>query len=276
MASGRFWETIRVSNGLQFDEETSRKVEALYLTPDVVTQRGRVLRALELREGERVLDIGSGPGLLANEMAALVGPNGRACGMDISEDMLAMSRKRCADKPWTEFKKSDATNLPYPDGSFDAAVSTQVYEYVADIPQALAELYRVIRPGGRVVVLDTDYDSLVIYTESQARMERVLSAWNEHFVHAGLPRTLSRQLRDAGFTVRQRDVIPMFNPEYRENTFGRGALGIMATFVVGRKGVSQEEANAWLAEFAELDKEGKFFFSLNRYLFVADKIATTG
>jgi ubiquinone/menaquinone biosynthesis C-methylase UbiE len=276
MASGRFWETIRVSNGLQFDEETSRKVEALYLTPDVVTQRGRVLRALELREGERVLDIGSGPGLLANEMAALVGPNGRACGIDISEDMLAMSRKRCADKPWTEFKKSDATNLPYPDGSFDAAVSTQVYEYVADIPQALAELYRVIRPGGRVVVLDTDYDSLVIYTESQARMERVLSAWNEHFVHAGLPRTLSRQLRDAGFTVRQRDVIPMFNPEYRENTFGRGALGIMATFVVGRKGVSQEEANAWLAEFAELDKEGKFFFSLNRYLFVADKIVTTG
>src|SRR6266446_2629477 len=107
MASGRFWETIRVSNGLQFDEETSRKVEALYLTPDVVTQRGRVLRALELREGERVLDIGSGPGLLANEMAALVGPNGRACGTSAKicwEDMLAMSRKRCADKPWTEFK----------------------------------------------------------------------------------------------------------------------------------------------------------------------------
>src|SRR2546429_8142806 len=99
----------------------------------------------------------------------------------LAEATRPLSRKRCADKPWTEFKKSDATNLPYPDGSFDAAVSTQVYEYVADIPQALAELYRVIRPGGRVVVLDTDYDSLVIYTESQARMERVLSAWNEHF-----------------------------------------------------------------------------------------------
>ena len=51
--------------------------------------------------------------------------------------------------------------------------------------------------GGRVVVLDTDYGSLVIHTENEARMERVLSAWNEHFVHAGLPRTLSRQLRDA-------------------------------------------------------------------------------
>jgi arsenite methyltransferase len=188
--------------------------------------------------------------------------------------MLAMSGKRCADKPWTEFKKADAAQLPYPDDSFDAAVSTQVYEYVADIPAALAELHRVIRPGGRVVIMDTDYGSLVIHTKDQVRMERVLSAWNEHFVHATLPRTLSRQLREARFALRQRDVIPMFNPEYQENTFAKGALTIMASFAVGRKGVSQEEANAWLAEFDELGKQGEFFFSLNRYLFVADKPAT--
>jgi ubiquinone/menaquinone biosynthesis C-methylase UbiE len=263
-----------MSSGLQFDEEISRKVESLYMTPDVVAQRRQVLRALALREGERVLDIGSGPGLLAYDMAASVGRNGRVCGIDISEDMLTMSRKRCADQPWTEFQKADATDLHYPDDSFDAAASTQVYEYVVDIPAALAELYRVARPGGRAVVVDTDYGSLVIHTEDEARMKRVLSAWNEHFVHAGLPRILSRQLRDAGFTIRQRDAIPMFNPQYREDTYG-GLLAIMATFAVGRKGVSREEADAWLAEFAELDKQGKFFFSLNRYLFVADKPATT-
>ena len=263
-----------MSSGLQFDEEISRKVESLYMTPDVVAQRHQVLKALALREGERVLDIGSGPGLLAYDMAASVGRNGCVCGIDISEDMLTMSRKRCANQPHTGFQKADATNLPYPNDSFDAAASTQVYEYVRDIPVALAELYRVARPGGRAVVLDTDYGSLVIHTEDEARMKRVLSAWNEHFVHAGLPRTLSRQLRDAGFTIRQRDAIPMFNPEYRENTYGRGLLAIMATFAIGRKGVSREEADAWLAEFAELDKQGKFFFSLNRYLFVADKPPT--
>lgn len=265
-----------MSNGLQFDEEISRKVESLYLTPDVIAQRGQVLKALALRKGERVLDIGSGPGLLTYDMAASVGRDGHVCGMDISEDMLTMSRKRCADQPWTEFRRADATNLPYPDASFDAAVSTQVYEYVVDIPVALAELYRVTRPGGRVVVIDTDYGSLVIHTENKSRMERVQSAWDEHFVHAGLPRTLSRRLRDAGFIIRQRDAIPMFNPEYRENAYGKGLLAIMATFAVGRKGVSREEADAWLAEFDELDKQGTFFFSLNRYLFVADKPATTG
>ena len=263
-----------MSGGLQFDEETSRKVEAAYQTPEVIAQRRQVLKALDLREGEQVLDIGSGPGLLAYEMALSVGQNGRVCGIDTSEDMLAMARTRCADRPWTEFKKADAAELPYPDDSFDAAVSTQVYEYVANIPVAFAELFRIMRPDGRVLVMDTDYGSLVIHTKDQVRMDRILSAWTEHFVHAALPRTLSRQLREAGFTLRQRDVIPMFNPEYQENTFAKGVLTIMASFAVGRKGVSQEEASAWLAEFVELGKQGEFFFSLNRYLFVADKPAT--
>jgi ubiquinone/menaquinone biosynthesis C-methylase UbiE len=254
-----------------FDEETARKVEAVYITPDVVAQRGATLKSLQLTAGERVLDIGSGPGLLAHEMAATVGPQGRVCGIDTSEPMLAMSAKRCAAQPWTEFRQADAARLPYPDGSFDAAVSTQVYEYVPDIPAALAELHRVLRPGGRAVILDTDYGSLVIYTEDKARMARVLAAWNEHFVHAQLPRTLSRQLRDAGFALRRREVIPMFNPEYDPNTFSHGLLALMASFVVGRQGVTKEEAAAWHAEFASLGRQGRYFFSLNRYLFAAEK-----
>jgi arsenite methyltransferase len=122
--------------------------------------------------------------------------------------------------------------------------------------------------------LDTDYGSLVIHTEDQTRMARVLSAWDEHFVHASLPRTLSRQLREAGFTVRSRMAIPMFNPEFEDNTYGKGLLAMMSSFAAGRNGISQSEADAWFAEFAALSKEGNFFFSLNRYLFVANKPCT--
>src|SRR5262249_48759 len=154
----------------------------VYLTPDVVAQRGATLKILELRAGERILDIGSGPGLLAYDMAATAGPQGRLCGIDTSEPMLAMARNRCAGQPWAEVRQASPPPLPYPDASFDVAVSTQVYEYIADIPAALAELYRVLRPGGRAVIVDTDYGSLVIYTEDKARMARVLAAWNEHFV----------------------------------------------------------------------------------------------
>jgi ubiquinone/menaquinone biosynthesis C-methylase UbiE len=85
-----------------------------------------VLDTLSLATAERAIDVGSGPGLLAYDMAAVVGPEGRVCGIDLSEAMLA--RKRCASQPWAEFKTADATRLPFATGSFDAAVSTQVYE----------------------------------------------------------------------------------------------------------------------------------------------------
>lgn len=256
----------------QFDEAVSRRVEAVYLTPDVVSQRREVMKALQLVAGERMLDVGSGPGLLVAEMPAAVGPKGRVCGIDASETMLAMARKRCAGVPWCEFQKADATALPYPDSSFDAGVSTQVYEYVRDIPGALAELHRVLRPGGRALILDTDYGSLVIHTEHPARMARILSVWDQHFVHAHLPRVLSRELREAGFVVRHRASIPMFNPEFRDNTYGKGMLEMMRSFAVGKDGISESEADDWYAEFAHLAAQDRFFFSLNRYLFVAEKI----
>ncbi len=259
--------------GTRFDEENSRKVEAIYRTPDVVAQRTQVLKALQLADGESVLDIGCGPGLLAHDIAAGVGPAGRVCGIDASQAMLAMASKTCVGQQWTEFRAADASQSPYPDNSFDAAVSTQVYEYVQDIPAALEELHRVLRPGGRALILDTDYGSLVIHTEDTTRMARVLAAWEEHFAHSNLPRTLSRQLRDVGFTMRQRTAIPMFNPEFEDDTYGKGMLEMMARFVPGRKGVSQSEAEAWFAEFTLLGAEGRFFFSINRYLFLVEKLS---
>lgn len=260
-----------MSDSLHFDEAASRRLEAVYLTPDVFAQRGHVLKALQLSPGERVLDIGVGPGLLAHDMAATVGEKGAVEGVDLSEAMLALARRRCAALSWCHFQRADALRLPFPDASFDVAVSTQVYEYVADIPAALAELARVTRPGGRVAIVDTDYDSLVLRTEDEPRLKRILKAWDEHFVHQGLPRTLSGQLRAAGFVVRHRDVIPMFAAEYHDNTYAKGILGLMASFAVGRAGVTRDEVAAWEAELADLGRRGEFFFSLNRYLFVADR-----
>ncbi len=260
-----------MSTGLEFDAAGARRVEKVYLTSDVVAQRGAVLEALALEAGERVLDIGSGPGLLVRDMAEAVGAEGRVRGVDLSADMLALSKARCAAQPWVEFEIADAAGLPYPDAAFDAAVATQVYEYVPDIPAALAELHRVLRPGGRALILDTDYGSFVMNTENQARMDRIMAAWDEHFVHAGLPRVLSSRLREAGFTIRRRAVIPLFNPELHEDTFSHGMIDLIVAFATGRKGVSEAEAQAWAAELRALGEKGEYFFSLNRYLFLAEK-----
>ena len=79
---------------MQFDEEASRAVEAAYLTPDVVEQRRVIREVLAAQPGERILDIGSGPGLLALELAAAVGPDGAVSGLDPSDAMLAIAARR--------------------------------------------------------------------------------------------------------------------------------------------------------------------------------------
>jgi SAM-dependent methyltransferase len=128
-----------MSATLQFDDEASRRIEAIYSTPDVVAQRQVVLLALEAKPGERVLDIGAGPGFLAAELAAGVAPDGTVIGTDISESMLAIATARLdstGSAAETRFEHADACALPFQDESFDAVVCTQVYEYVQDIAKA--------------------------------------------------------------------------------------------------------------------------------------------
>ncbi len=265
-----------MSSRLQFDADAARRVEATYLAPDVVAQRDATLRVLELRPGERVLDIGSGPGLLAHEMATRVGAAGRVSGLDLSESMLALSRARCAELPWVDFRAGDATELPFPDGEFDVAVSTQVYEYVADVDAALRDAHRVLRPGGRLLVVDTDWDSIVWDSGSPARMNQILDAWSEHLVDPHLPRTLRSRLQRAGFRVERCQVIPLLNPDFDPDTYSHGLMGIIATFVVGRRGVSAADAAGWLEDLRTRGERGSYFFSLNRYLFLAVKPDTAG
>lgn len=260
-----------MENYLKFEEKVSREMEAVYLTPDVVATRCQVLRHLALRPNERVLDIGSGMGLTARDVAIAVGPGGRVCGVDNSRSMLAISRARCADLPWVEFKESDACTLPYADNEFDGAVSTQVYNYVSDIPAALSELCRILRPSGRAVIMETDYDSLVWNTENQDRMDKIIAAWLKHSPHYQIPRKLTPQLRTAGLAIRHREVIPLFNPAYHANTFSYQMSQIIASYVSRCQGIAKEETDAWLEEFIELEKRNSYFFSLNRYVFVVEK-----
>jgi ubiquinone/menaquinone biosynthesis C-methylase UbiE len=254
---------------LSFDGETSRRVEAMYTTPDMQEQRRAVVTALALEAGDRVVDVGVGPGFLAAEMAEALGPSGLVCGVDVSASMLALAAGR-ATPPGSapiELHEAAATAIPHPDGSFDVAVSTQVFEYLPDVAAALAELRRVLRPGGRVVLLDTDWDSIVWHARDRDRMLRVLAVWEEHLADPGLPRTLTASLRRAGFTVAAPRVLPLFDVGYDPRTFSGGLIELVAGFVAGRGGITAEEAEDWAAELRSLGAD--YFFSLNRYLFRA-------
>ncbi len=251
----------------QFDERGARKIEAIYLTPDVVAQRARVLEALALTSGERVVDLGTGPGLLALDLAQRVGPTGAVDGIDFSESMVALAQRRCSALPWASIRTGDVSALPYDDRSFDVAVSTQVYEYVPDVERALRELKRVLKPGGRAVIVDTDWESCVWHSSDDARMRTMIECWDTHCPHPHLPRVLGRTLRDAGLTVIATEVIALVNATYDPNTYSANMIN--AFFAYARKYLGEPTAKAWAEDLRAIAARGEYFFSLNRYLFFA-------
>lgn len=257
---------------IRFDDQQARRLERSYMTPDIVRQREVTLGFLALRPGEHVVDIGSGPGFLCESMADAVGPKGRVLGLDISDDLLAAATTRNT-RPQLTYGKSDAIALDAPDGAFDVAVSTQVYEYVADCDRALREMQRVLKPGGRALVVATDWDSVVWRSSDRERMRAMLAAWEGHCADPRLPRTLGPRLRAAGFDVTAVHGHPIINTRLGADTYSQGIMELMAGFARRTKADVAAQADDWLADLRALDAQGAYFFSLTRFIFVATKAA---
>lgn len=260
-----------MSNTLHFSEQAAVQLLAAYLTPDMVVQRQKVIDTLQLQAGEKVLDVGSGPGFLATEMAAIVEASGEIHGVDISEELLVIAKDIFADQTNLQFHYAEATHLPFMNEYFDVVVVTQVLEYLQDAGAALQEFWRVLKRGGRILILDTDWDLLVWHSNNPGRMKRILQAWDEHLVDPYLPRTLIGKLKEAGFQPEEQTVIPLFNPTFDEDNFSNHMIDLIGTFVRGRQEINDHEADAWAKELRQQGKQGDYFFSLNRYVFVASK-----
>jgi arsenite methyltransferase len=251
-------------------QEVAHQLEALYTTADIAAQRQATIDALLPQPGERILDVGSGPGLLTLEIAARVAPNGNVTGIDVSTDMIKLAQSRQEDAQCIIFQEGDAVSLPFADATFDAAVSVQVYEYVDALTEAFKEVYRILRPGGRIVIIDTDWDSIIWHVDNCCLMARVMDTWKLRFAHPYLPRTLRRRLRDAGFVNQRTKSLTVLNTEYSDATYSIRHLPLMRQFLV-QNGLSESDVTSWTKDLEHQGRQDTYFFSLNRYLFVATK-----
>ncbi|MFA4965698.1 MAG: arsenite methyltransferase [Thermoleophilia bacterium] len=153
----------------------------------------------DLRPGEVVLDLGSGGGIDVLLSARRVGPAGRAYGLDMTDEMLALAREnqRRAGATNVEFLKGDIEDIPLPDASVDVIVSNCVINLAPDKDRVLAEAFRVLRPGGRFAVSD-----ILFQGDLSSVPERLLAdveAWAACVAGALEERDYLARLRHAGF-----------------------------------------------------------------------------
>ena len=164
----------------------------------------------QLHPGEVVLDLGSGGGIDVILSARRVGPTGRAYGLDMTDDMLALARKNATEAGVTnvEFLKGQIEAIPLPDASVDVIISNCVINLSGDKRRVLAEAFRVLKPGGRFAVSD-----VVVRGEVPTAVRRSMELWIGCVAGALEESEFHRLLSEVGFTAVEIEPTRMYKSE---------------------------------------------------------------
>lgn len=252
-----------------YDSKMAKQQERLAATKDMRQQRQVLLDALAPRAGESVLELGCGNGVLARDLSGLVGSSGMVVGVDNSEAIISLAEHLC---PGADFRTADVMDLPFNDSVFDAVVAAQLLCFVPDVPRSLREARRVLKSSGRLVLLDTDWDSLVWNTREPELMRRVMEVYTSFYEDRHVPRTLSRRLGEAGFRIMNRFSFTVLNWSNDESGYAGQTAGFVIPIMEKSDAFTQSDIERWSVDQDELVAGGEYLFSLNRYVFVADKI----
>jgi len=144
---------MRQSSGWQVEQSASKAYEQYLVPPLFAPWADRLVETVEIREGDRVLDIACGTGIVARRAASRVGTEGSTVGVDINQGMLAVAEETAAEiLPSIEWEQGDATDLQFADERFDVVYCQQALQFFEDSAAAVEEMRRVLRQHGRVAL----------------------------------------------------------------------------------------------------------------------------
>jgi ubiquinone/menaquinone biosynthesis C-methylase UbiE len=232
-------------------------LEARAQRPDEQAVRRGYLDLLNLQSGERVLEVGCGSGAVLREIASRVGPTGTAVGLDPSPALLAVARELAAQAGVAErleLREGDARALPFPDAEFDVSLAVTALLHIPQAERVIAELVRVVRPGGRVGVLERDDESRIIAHPDRELTRRILTAMaDQATVDTWVGRRCPQLLARAGLSDVQIQSFTVFERDH-PGSWSRARLEVARE--VGA--VTPEEWDRWLAALDREAEDGSF------------------
>jgi ubiquinone/menaquinone biosynthesis C-methylase UbiE len=229
----------------------------------VQAMKRRSFAQLDVQAGHHLLDVGCGPGDDVRTLAQLVGSSGRVVGVDSSETMVNAARQRAIEAHLpVDYFVSDAQQLNFAENTFDGCRAERVFVHVENPRQALAEMLRVSRPGARIVVLDPDFETLVIDAENRAVTRRVLNFTCDRRIRNGwLGRQLPRLFKEAklsGIAVFA-DTLMFTDYAVAEPLF-RLHEAVQHAQEAGV--LTSAEGSEWEAQLESVSQAGKFFAAM--------------
>jgi ubiquinone/menaquinone biosynthesis C-methylase UbiE len=217
---------------------------------------------LQPRAGSRLLDIGCGVGDDARELARLAGPTGRVLGIDRSAAMVEEARRRTTDHALpVRFVVQEVSRMKLPPASFDGCRADRVFQHIADPSAALKNIRRALRPGGRLVISEPDWGSLLVDGEDNELGSRILDFYANELANGWIGRQLPRLLSEAGFAL---DHVSAAVLSFRDLDAAESVLGVKSVAARAHASgvISIEEGNLWIERLERLAARGAFFASV--------------
>jgi SAM-dependent methyltransferase len=238
-------------------------LDRLRCHPAYAAYKARGAELLEPGPEGRYLDIGCGTGADALQLAGQAGCS--VAGVDRSQTMIGEARRRGL----TDAVVADAPQLPFPADEFDGAWADRTFQHLADPPAALAELVRVVRPGGTVVIADPDYATQVVNIPDQELAERVLG-FRAGVGHWRLAHQMPRLCAEAGLADILVEAVPIVlqDPASLDNALG---LRSWARVAHEQGDLAHDDVGAWEASIDQAAAGGWFLYSFSIFITRARK-----
>jgi SAM-dependent methyltransferase len=244
-----------------------RFLDVLHGFPEVRANHRRIVDLLGLRSGSSLLDVGCGTGNFTRDAAPIVSPGGRVTGCDHSEAMLGVANTRAAEAGLAiDYHVGDAMALPFADASFDAARIERVLQYLDRPEQAVAEMVRVTKPGGRIAATEADWDGFSSDLGGLDRgiWRRAIMSISDGAGNGWQGREIRRLFVDAGLEdVTCEGVIVIVTDARTVLEDLAGRVSIERARDAGA--ISELEAEQLVAAVWELDRAGQYTFGIPLY-----------